>query len=98
MKQDVVISSLSKRAAATAKKTPTADRLQDALWRLERLEAQMQRLSELVRDHAEDVDRLVRIVAEDRNTIRRQLLAKHHERVRVRKHLRSNNSKVGLDY
>src|SRR5262245_40680677 len=97
MKQDVVISSLSK-GAQSAKKQQASDRLQDALWRLERLEAQMQRLSELVRDHAEDVDRLVRIVAEDRNTIRRQLLRKHHERVRVRKHLRSNNSKVGLDY
>ena len=97
MKQDMVISSLSK-AVASAKRPPAADRLQDALWRLERLEAQMQKLSELVRDHAEDVDRLVRIVAEDRNTIRRQLLQKHHERVRVRKHLRSNNSKVGLDY
>ena len=98
MKQDVVISSLSKGAAVPAKRQQTSDRLQDALWRLERLEAQMQRLSELVRDHAEDVDRLVRIVAEDRNTIRRQLLRKHHEQVRVRKHLRSNNSKVGLDY
>ena len=97
MKQDVVISSLSK-GAPSGKKQQASDRLQDALWRLERLEAQMQRLSELVRDHAEDVDRLVRIVAEDRNTIRRQLLRKHHERVRVRKHLRSNNSKVGLDY
>jgi len=94
MKQDVLVSSLTKRAALAAKK---ADPLQDALWRLERLEAQMQKLSELVRDHAEDVDRLVRIVAEDRNTIRRQLLRKHHEQVRVRKHVRANNSKVGLD-
>jgi hypothetical protein len=40
---------------------------------------------------------LVRIVAEDRDVIRRQLLRKHHERVRVRKHLRDANSKVGLD-
>jgi hypothetical protein len=31
---------------------------------------------------------LVRIVAEDRDVIRRQLLRKHHEKVRVRKHLR----------
>ncbi|HEU4683266.1 MAG TPA: hypothetical protein VFS39_02020 [Nitrospira sp.] len=97
MKEDVVISSLSKEDPVPAKKSQVSDRLQDALWRLERLEAQMQRLSELVRDHAEDVDRLVRIVAEDRNAIRRQLLTKHHERVRVRKHLRSTNSKVGLD-
>lgn len=97
MKQDVLVSSLTKRAAVSSKKG-AGDSLQDALWRLERLEAQMQKLSELVRDHAEDVDRLVRIVAEDRNTIRRQLLRKHHEQVRVRKHLRANNSKVGLDY
>jgi hypothetical protein len=55
-------------------------------------------LSELVREHAEDVDRLVRIVAEDRDAIRRQLLRKHHEQVRVRKHLRDSNSKVGLDF
>lgn len=98
MKQDVVVSSLAKRAAASLKRNAAGDPLQDALWRLERLESQMQKLSELVRDHAEDVDRLVRIVAEDRNTIRRQLLRKHHEQVRVRKHLRANNSKAGLDY
>jgi hypothetical protein len=66
-------------------------------WRLERLEGQLQKLSELVREHAEDVDRLVRIVAEDRDVIRRQLLRKHHEKVRVRKHLREANSKVGFD-
>ena len=53
--------------------------------------------AELVRDHAEDVDRLVRIVAEDRNVIRQQLLRKHHEKVRVRKHLRDGHAKVGLD-
>lgn len=97
MKQDVVISSLSKQAVVASKKTSAADSLQDALWRLERLESQMQKLSELVRDHAEDVDRLVRIVAEDRNTIRRQLLRKHHEQVRVRKHLRATNSRNGSE-
>jgi hypothetical protein len=97
MKQDVVVSSLAKRAVASAKKTAPPDRLQDALWRLERLESQMQKLSELVRDHAEDVDRLVRIVAEDRNTIRRQLLRKHHEQVRVRKHLRATVSRNGVE-
>jgi len=96
MKQDVVISSLSKRAAVSGKQSGETP-LQNALWRLERLEAQMQKLSELVRDHAEDVDRLVRIVAEDRNTIRRQLLRKHHERVRVRKHLRTANAKAVFD-
>ncbi len=98
MKQDLVISSLTKKVPAASRKPASTDRLQDALWRLERLESQLQKLSELVRDHAEDVDRLVRIVAEDRNTIRQQLLRKHHEQVRVRKHLRSNHSKVGLDY
>jgi hypothetical protein len=41
---------------------------------------------------------LVRIVAEDRDVIRRQLLRKHHEQVRVRKHLRASDSKVGLDF
>jgi len=96
MKQDVVISSLSKRAAVSGKQSGGTP-LQNALWRLERLEVQLQKLSELVRDHAEDVDRLVRIVAEDRNTIRRQLLRKHHERVRVRKHLRTANAKVEFD-
>jgi hypothetical protein len=64
-------------------------------WRLEKLEGQIQKLSELVRDHAEDMDRLVRIVAENQDVVRRQLLRKHHEKVRVRKHLREANS--GLD-
>jgi hypothetical protein len=50
-----------------------------------------------VREHAEDMDRLVRIVAEDRDVIRRQLLRKHHEKVRVRKHLRETASGNGLD-
>jgi hypothetical protein len=66
-------------------------------WRLARLEGQLRKLSDLVRDHAEDMDRLVRIVAEDRDAIRRQLLRKHHEKVRVRKHRREANSKIGLD-
>jgi archaellum component FlaC len=97
MKQDLVISSLSKQGNSVAKKGAGKDTLQDALWRLERLESQLQKLSELVRDHAEDVDRLVRIVAEDRNTIRQQLLRKHHEQVRVRKHLRATNSRNGAE-
>jgi len=59
--------------------------------RLERLEEQMQKLSELVRDHAEDMDRLVRIVAENRDVIRQQMVRKHHEQVRVRKHLRATD-------
>ncbi len=92
MKRDVVVTSLAKVGK------PAANGTQDLAWRLERLEVQMQKLSELVREHAEDMDRLVRIVAEDRDAIRRQLLRKHHEQVRVRKHLRDTNSKVGLDY
>ena len=95
MKRDVLVTSLVKQKAA---QKPSVDRSADALRRVEHLESQMAKLSELVREHAEDVDRLVRIVAEDRDVIRRQLLRKHHERVRVRKHLRDSNSKVGLDF
>jgi len=97
MKQDVLVSSLAKKPVALPKKKPATEPQEHLLWRLEHLESQMQKLSELVRDHAEDVDRLVRIVAEDRNAIRQQLLRKHHEQVRVRKHLRASNSKPGLD-
>lgn len=89
MKRNGTVTALTKAKSATP--------IKDILWRLDRLERQLQKLSELVRDHAEDADRLVRIVAEDRETIRRQLLRKHHEKIRVRKHLRDANSKVGLD-
>ncbi len=95
MKRDVLVTSLVKQKVA---EKPAVDRSTDSLRRLEHLENQMAKLSELVREHAEDVDRLVRIVAEDRDTIRRQLLRKHQEQVRVRKHLRDSNSKVGLDF
>ena len=81
MKRDVLVTSLVKQKAA---QKPAVDRSTDALRRVEHLESQMAKLSELVREHAEDVDRLVRIVAEDRDVIRRQLLRKHHEQVRVR--------------
>ena len=50
--------------------------LKEMLWRLERLERQIRRLSELVREHAVDADRLVQIVAEDRDILRRQLLGR----------------------
>lgn len=96
MKQDVLVSSLAKKPVLPQKRKPASTQ-EGLLFRLEHLESQMQKLSELVRDHAEDVDRLVRIVAEDRNAIRQQLLRKHHEQVRVRKHLRASNSKLGLD-
>ncbi|MBA2486693.1 MAG: hypothetical protein H0V35_11455 [Nitrospira sp.] len=75
-----------------------ANPIMEMVWRLGRLERQVQRLSELVRNHAEDNDRLVRIVAEDRDVIRRELLRKHEHRVRVRKHLRDVSSKVGLEH
>jgi hypothetical protein len=100
MKRDPIVTALARRPAkpVVRRLNNSAGPLADMQWRLERLEAQLQKLSELVRDHAEDVDRLVRIVAEDRDTIRRQLLRKHHEKVRVRKHLRETNSKLGFDH
>lgn len=99
MKRDVVVAALPRRVPRSTPRPPTksGETLNDMAWRLERVEGQLAKLSELVREHAEDVDRLVRIVAEDRDVIRRQLLRKHHEKVRVRKHLREANSKIGLD-
>jgi hypothetical protein len=98
MKRDLVVAALrnnpKSREKSSVKKAESAD---DMAWRVERLEGQLQKLSELVREHAEDVDRLVRIVAEDRDVIRRQLLRKHHEKVRVRKHLRDTDSRNGSD-
>lgn len=93
MKEDMLVSSLVRKSRLAAKKKPAAESPKAILWRLEHLEAQMQKLSELVRDHAEDMDRLVRIVAEDRIAIRQQLLRKHRERVGVRKHSRTSSSK-----
>lgn len=97
MKRDVLVTSLVKQKSALksvqkAAQKPTVGLSKDTLWRLDHLEHQMAKLSELVREHAEDVDRLVRIVAEDRDVIRRQLLRKHQEQVRVRKHLRDSNA------
>ena len=90
MKRDVVVAALprvdSRRVTKLAE--GTSDPLQNMAWRLEKLEEQIQKLSELVRDHAEDMDRLVRIVAENQDVVRQQSLRKHHEKVRVRKHLR----------
>lgn len=94
MKRDVVVAALPrttpKRVVKLSPKPP-ASPMSDLAWRLERLEGQMQKLSELVRDHAEDMDRLVRIVAENSDILRRQLLRKHHEKVRVRTHLRATD-------
>ena len=99
MKRDVVVAALqdNHRPATKSSAGKPATSSNDMAWRLERLEGQLQKLSELVREHAEDMDRIVRIVAEDRDVIRRQLLRKHHEKVRVRKHLRETNSGNGLD-
>ena len=60
MKRDVLVTSLVKQKPV---QTPAVDRSADGLRRLEHLESQIAKLSELVREHAEDVDRLVRIVA-----------------------------------
>lgn len=96
MKRDVVVAALprvdSRRVVKLTVKS--SDPARNMARRLEKLEEQIQKLSELVRDHAEDMDRLVRIVAENQDVVRLQLLRKHHEKVRVRKHLREANSGV----
>lgn len=94
MKRDVVIAALPRvdSRRVTKLEERTSGSLENMAWRLEKLEEQIQKLSELVRDHAEDMDRLVRIVAENQDVVRRQLLRKHHEKVRVRKHLRALSS------
>lgn len=70
--------------------------LQSLLWRVDRLERQVRTLSELVRDHAEDADRLVKIVGEDHEVLRRELLQEHQARLRVRKRARLTGSKIGF--
>jgi len=75
---------------------PKTSVAQDILWRLDRLERQVHTLTELVRDHAEDADRLVRIVAEDREVLRRELLRQHQARLRLRKHSREHDGGVEL--
>ncbi|MBX3304875.1 MAG: hypothetical protein KF751_02370 [Nitrospira sp.] len=94
MKRDVVIAALPRVESRSVTKLAerTSDPLRNMALRLEKLEEQIQKLSELVRDHAEDMDRLVRIVAENQDVVRQQLLRKHHEKVRVRKHLRELGS------
>ncbi|WP_413936461.1 hypothetical protein [Nitrospira sp. BLG_1] len=94
MKRDVVIAALPRVESRSVTKLVerTSDPLRNMALRLEKLEEQIQKLSELVRDHAEDMDRLVRIVAENQDVVRQQLLRKHHEKVRVRKHLRELGS------
>jgi len=75
---------------------PPETPVQNLLWRIERLERQVHTLSELVREHAEDTDRLVRIVGEDREILRRELLRQHHAKVRLRKHAREHEAGVEL--
>lgn len=96
MKQDVVVAALPRVDSRRVAKLPenSSESLRNMAWRLEKLEEQIQKLSELVRDHAEDMDRLVRIVGENQDVVRRQLLRKHHEKVRVRKHLREVDSRA----
>ena len=99
MKRDVVVAALprSNHKPVAKSSVKPAESLSGLAWRLTRLEGQLQKLSDLVREHAEDMDRLVCIVAEDRDVIRRQLLRKHHEKVKVRKRQREASSKIGLD-
>lgn len=75
---------------------PPETPMQNLLWRVERLERQVHTLSELVREHAEDMDRLVRIVGEDREILRRELLRQHHAKVRLRKHSREREAGIEL--
>ena len=96
MKRDVVVAALPRVDSRRVTKLTvrSSDPARNMASRLEKLEEQIQKLSELVRDHAEDMDRLVRIVAENQDVVRLQLLRKHQEKVRVRKHLREANSEV----
>jgi len=68
----------TRRRGSAGGSAPPTD-LRWVLWRLDRLERQVKTLSELVRDHAEDADRLVRIVGEDHEALRRELVREHQE-------------------
>ncbi|MFQ5993391.1 MAG: hypothetical protein ACE5NA_13230 [Nitrospiraceae bacterium] len=70
--------------------------LRNLVWRVARLERQVQTLSELVRSHAEDADRLVQIVAENRDLLRHDLLEQHRLELRARKRLRAVGTRLGL--
>ncbi len=52
---------------------PHGQDFQGMVWRVERLERQIGKLSELIREHAVDADRLVQIVAEDRELLHQEL-------------------------
>src|SRR5690349_1288919 len=53
MKEDVLMSSLAKKGVSPSKKKPAREDQEGLQWRLEHLESQTQKLSGLVRDHAE---------------------------------------------
>lgn len=59
--------------------------IQHMMRRLDRLERQMNLLSELVRGHAEDAARLVQIVAENREALRQGFLRNHQAKLHSRK-------------
>lgn len=59
--------------------------MQMIMRRLDRLERQMNVLSELVRGHAEDADRLVQIVAENREALRQGYLRTQQAKLLNRK-------------
>jgi len=79
------------KATRTSKNGAMPAELKEVVWRLDRLERQVQKLVELVRDHAEDEDRLVKIVAEDREVLRRQLVQQHQQRLRIRKRTQADS-------
>lgn len=59
--------------------------MQVIMRRLDRLERQMNVLSELVRGHAEDAARLVQIVAENREALRQGFLRTQQAKLLTRK-------------
>lgn len=75
------------RTAKPANATYSDTGIREILWRLDRLERQVKTLSDLVRYHAEDADRLVKIVGEDHEVLRRELLQEHQETLKRRKRL-----------
>ena len=86
------------KGSANSGKSSAGTDAEELSWRLDRLEQQMLRLTELIREHAEDNDRLVRIVAEDRELIRKELLRRHQAQLRARDFLRRIPAKVGLNH
>ncbi len=67
---------VQRKRQPTSGPTVSSEKMKGMLWRVDRLERQVKRLSELVREHAEDADRLVQIVAEDREVLRQELMGR----------------------